>query len=76
MKPKTKSKGKLKEEKLDATFGDYKGSKRFTVSHPNYKKAARVAAPDENSAIVAAADFFGVKWTSYEYYAYCTVTQS
>ena len=68
MKYKTKS-------RLDATYGDYKGSKRFVVSHPNQNRAARVAAPDQASAIVAASDFFGVKWTAYAFYAYCTVTQ-
>jgi hypothetical protein len=72
---KTMAKNKSKEEKLDATFEDYKGSKRFNVSHPNWERAARVAAPDQASAIVAASDFFGVKWTMYSFYAYCTVTQ-
>lgn len=32
-----------------------------------------VAAADEQSAIVAAAKEFGVRWQEYSYYAYCAV---
>lgn len=60
---------------IDAVFGSYGGKKRFVVSHPDYKKPCRVAAPDEDAAIVAAADFFEARWTKYSFYAYCKVRQ-
>ena len=58
---------------FDCAFEDYKGIKRFTVSHPAHIDSLRVAAPDEQSAIVAAADRLGERWTRYSFYAYCTV---
>lgn len=66
---------KKNEEKtfFDCAFGDYTGKSRWIVTHPEYKGELRVAAPDENSAIVAAADRWGDTWTRYGFYAYCTV---
>lgn len=55
--------------------GVYGGKNRFEVRHPKYD-TVRVAAPDENSAIVAAASLWGVPWTRYEIYAYATVIKA
>lgn len=66
---------KAKEEKLDGIFGEYGGKKRFAVSHPDFRVPLRIAAPDEASAIVAAAKSRGRKWTEYDFYAYCEVYQ-
>lgn len=66
---------KNKEEKLDGVFGNYSGKKRFSVSHPDFRNPLRVAAPSEEAAIVVAAKIRGVKWTAYEFYAYCEVFQ-
>ena len=64
---------KNNEEKLDGIFGDYGGKKRFTVSHPDFRAPLLVAAPDEATAIVAAAKSKGARWTDYNFYAYCEV---
>ena len=48
----------------------YTGSKRFLVTHPAHKRTIIVAAPKPESAIVAAADFWGETWTNYGFYAY------
>lgn len=58
-------------EKSDGT--EYKGVRRWEVQHPKHKKSLRVAAPDENSAIVAAAKRWGETWTSLDFYPMCTV---
>ncbi len=57
----------------DVAFEDYKGVKRYTVSHPAHKRDLRVAAPDENAAMVAAAERWGERWQSIEFYAYCLI---
>ena len=57
----------------DAVFEDYTGRKVFHVSHPSHKKTLRVSAPDEASAIVAAAQYWKTTWRDYEFYAYCNV---
>ena len=68
---------KVKEEKkFDAVFGSYGGKERFEVSHPDYKNSLIVAAPTYDSAIVAAANRWGRKWTEYEFYAYCKVLKA
>ena len=59
----------------DAAFEDYEGTKRFEVRHPAHKNGIRVMAPDDSSAIVAAADFWGESWRAYSFYAYCEVTK-
>lgn len=41
----------------------------FTLTTP----PLLVAAPDEASSIVCAAQEFGEKWTAYRFYAYCDV---
>lgn len=58
---------------FDCRFEDYEGTKRYTVAHPAHSGELRVAAPDEASAIVAAADRWGETWTEYRFYAYCNV---
>ena len=60
-------------EHLDAIYKTYGGKKRWCVKVPGQKEALRVAAPDENTAIVAAAVRLGKVWTKYEFYAYCEV---
>lgn len=57
----------------DCCFDDYTGTKRFVVTHPAHRGELRVAAPDEASAIVAAANRWGEAWTQYRFYAYCNV---
>ena len=64
------------EEKKDyqACFEDYRGKKTFLVCHPKHR-SVKVCAPDRNSAIVTAAKYWGVKWASYSFYAYCEVSK-
>ena len=64
---------KLNDKQIDYAFEDYSGTKRYIVAHPDYRNSCTVAAPDENSAIVAASRFWGKKWTDYNFYAFCTV---
>lgn len=61
------------QDKYDARFDDYHGTKRFRVEHPDHK-AVVVAAPDEYAAIMAAAKYWDKNWTAYDFYAYTTVT--
>ena len=61
------------QDKYDARFADYHGQKRYRVEHPEHKTVV-VAAPDENADIMAAAKYWDEKWTTYDYYAYATVT--
>ncbi len=66
-----------KKDRIDAVFinadkSPYGGKARFIVSHPE-QKTVRVAAPDENSAIVAASSVWGVPWTRYDIYSEATV---
>jgi len=64
-----------KEINVDAVYRDYKGKKRYRVNHPDIGYPLFVAAPDENSAIVAAAERLGRKWNEYDFYAYCDAMQ-
>lgn len=57
----------------DAVYERYSGKKRSEVENPRHRGRLTVAAPDENSAIVAAALYWGERWTSYDFYAYCRV---
>lgn len=68
----------MKDDKIDARFKNYRGTKRFCVSHPDYSPTLTIAAPCEAAAIVAAAQKWGgeVKWTAYSFYAYCTVWEA
>lgn len=59
---------------FNCAYQDYSGSKRYIVSHPAHAgDDLTVAAPDENSALVAAADRWGEKWTKIDFYCYCKV---
>lgn len=57
---------------FDTKFGEYGGKLRFEVRHSAHPPCV-VAAPDENSALVAAANYNGLRWTDYSYYAYAQV---
>lgn len=59
----------------DVRFEDYQGKKRFEVEHPDHKEAVTTAAPDEQSAIVAAAAYWRETWTKESFYARCRVWQ-
>lgn len=61
-------------ERLDGVFGSYTGKERFEVRVPGKRKILRVAAPNEDAAIVAAANAVGRRWTEYEFYAFCEVS--
>ena len=52
---------------------EYKGVRRWEVKHPAHKKKLIVAAPDSNSAMVAAAGRWGERWTSLDFYPLCEV---
>lgn len=66
----------MKNDKIDGRFENYRGTKRFCVSHPDYSPTLTIAAPNEAAAIVAAAQKWGAKWTAYSFYAYCTVWEA
>ena len=63
----------MSQKKYDVAFEGYYGSKRYSVSHPDYETVLKVAAPSEVTAIVAAAKKWKVRWQTYEFYAYCEV---
>lgn len=46
-------------DKIDGRFKNYRGTKRFCVSHPDYNPTLTIAAPCEAAAIVAAAQRWG-----------------
>ena len=48
-----------KNDKIDGRFENYRGTKRFCVSHPDYSPTLTIAAPCEAAAIVAAAQKWG-----------------
>lgn len=65
----------MKEESFSpyqAVFGSYKGKKIFEVTHPAFG-TCRVSAPDADSSIVAAAEFWHQEWTRLDFYSNCTV---
>ena len=49
----------MENDKIDARFKNYRGVKRFCVSHPDYSPTLTIAAPCEAAAIVAAAQKWG-----------------
>lgn len=65
-----------KNDKIDGRFENYRGTKRFCVSHPDFSPMLTIAAPCEAAAIVAAAQKWGAKWTAYSFYAFCSVYES
>ena len=60
----------------DCRFEKYNGAKRFFVNHPAHQQTLTVAAPDADAATVAAADYWGERWQSYQFYPYCTVAKA
>ena len=59
----------------DAKYNGYSGKKRYEVEHPRHKGHLTIASPDMNSAIVAAAQRWGEKWSAYDFYAFCRVAE-
>lgn len=56
------------------SYPDYRGAKQFTVKHPEHGQTT-VTAPDEDAAIVAAAQFWNTQWTKVDFYAFCEVSR-
>ncbi len=65
---------KEKEKPYQAAYGTYKGKKLFKVTHPAFGDCT-VSAPNEDSSIVAAADFWHQSWTRLDFYGQCTVSR-
>lgn len=59
----------------DAVYESYAGCKRFEVEHLAHRRRIIVAAPNADSAIVAAAARWSERWQAYNFYAYCRVTE-
>lgn len=59
----------------DVAYENYTGRKRFEVEHPAHRRRIVVAAPNADSAIVAAAARWGERWQAYNFYAYCRVNE-
>ena len=59
----------------DAKYNGYSGKRRFEVEHPRHAGHLTIASPDMNSAIVAAAQRWGEKWSAYDFYACCNVVE-
>lgn len=57
-----------------AAYEGYRGGKQWIVWHPKFGRA-RVAAPDEASAMVAAAKLWRTRWTALDFYTGCTVSR-
>lgn len=53
-------------------YADYNGTARYSVEHPNFGRTT-VFAPDEESAMVAAADVWNTRWTRLNFYTQCNV---
>lgn len=56
-------------------FKRYTGSKRWRVVHPDYPGGVEVLAPDEDSAIVAAASLCSRRWQDVAWHAYAKATR-
>lgn len=56
-------------------YGSYTGIKRWEVSHPSYGRCY-VRSPDLDSAMVAAAQVWGVKWTAVGFYLACEIRRA
>lgn len=54
-------------------FGGYRGYKHWEVRHPPSGKTAIVRAPDQNSAIVAAAKAMDTDWRPFGFHGMCEV---
>ena len=69
-----KTKTAKKEKEYDTVFKEYGGVKRWRVRHGG--RVCIAAAPDEDSAMVAAAQLWGCRWQEYAFYAYCIVQKA
>ena len=56
-------------------YQDYEGNKRFRVSHPDQPDTVDVYAPDPNSALCAAADYWNRRWQDISFYAHAIVSK-
>ena len=63
----------MDDDTIDGIFDGFDGRKTFCVYHPNYGRGLTIKAPNEDAAMVKAAEIWGVRWQSYEYYPYVTV---
>lgn len=61
-------------EHRDANYDGYRGAKRFLVEHPEHGRAT-IAAPDADTAIIAAAKFWKLDWTRCSFYTNCMVSK-
>ena len=57
---------------VDAVYRNYGGRNRYSVWNPKWG-ILRVAAPEYTSAIVAAAEVWGVRWQDAGFYSSCEV---
>lgn len=55
-------------------YPGYTGKKRWSVRHPRHAQPITVTAPTELTALVAAANGWGERWQSIEFYTAATVT--
>ena len=60
------------EKPYQAVYGTYKGKKLFKVTCPAFGECT-VSAPNDDSSIVAAAEFWHQEWTRLDFYSNCTV---
>lgn len=58
-----------------ATYEGYRGGKKWIVENPRFGRV-RVAAPDEPTAMVAAARLWRTKWTAIDFYTSCVVSRA
>lgn len=56
-------------------YDHYRGKKTWSVKHPDHTRAVRVCAPDKDSALVAAAEYWRERWTALDFYTRCTVKE-
>lgn len=66
--------GECKGRPKNGRYEDYRGKKKWLVEHCDHGKAT-VFAPDEDTAIIAAAKVFGVPWTKMVFYTRCSVSK-
>lgn len=60
---------------IDVTVEGYAGPKLFRVTHPRHG-GLLIAAPDEVTAIVAAAKRWKRRWQDWDFYTDCIVNRS
>lgn len=55
-------------------YPGYCGKRSWSVRHPAHRSSVRVIAPTEEAAIVAAAEYWGERWTAVDFYDSCEVS--